>query len=127
MEKVLRKKHKRQKKPKNGKKKSKLSYKQYREMCRFKFKITDFPNEFDLEFIKEHGWYNENNLNGVSRDHMLSVSYGWKRDIPAKIMRHPANCQLMLYQFNKDKAWRSSINLQNLKDRIKDWDRKYNK
>jgi hypothetical protein len=121
----LGKRHERQKRPRSGKKNSKISYKEYRESCRFKFEINNFPDEFDLDFIEIHGWYTADNLNGVSRDHMLSISYGWKNEIPPRIMRHPANCQLMLYQSNQDKGWRSSINLQNLKERIKTWNKKY--
>jgi len=107
------------------KKISKLTYKEYSQMCRFKFTLEEYPKEFDLNLIKEYGWYNKDNPNGVSRDHMLSISYGWKRNIPPRIIKHPANCQLMLYETNRDKGWRSSLNLGKLLERIKDWNRKY--
>lgn len=94
-------------------------------MCRFRFKLEEYPNEFDIKLIEIFGWYNKDNPNGVSRDHMLSISYGWKRDIPPRIIRHPANCKLMLYENNLEKGWRSSINYSKLMNRISDWDRKY--
>ena len=114
----------RQKTPRR-KKISKLTYKEYSQMCRFKFDLTDYPKEFELSLIKENGWYSKENPKGASRDHMLSISYGWKRNISPKIIKHPANCQLMLYETNADKGWRSSLNLGKLLERIKEWNRKY--
>jgi hypothetical protein len=42
---------------------------EYRQKCKFKFNLADYPNGFDFNLIKEHGWYkasnNGNNLNGV--------------------------------------------------------------
>lgn len=104
---------------------SKLTYKDYSRMCRFRFNLEDYPKEFDLKLIEEFGWYNNDNPNGFSRDHMLSISYGWKRDIPPGIIRHPANCKLMPYNNNLEKGWRSSINYSDLMDRIRDWNKKY--
>lgn len=117
-------KYRRQKRPRKNKI-SKLTYKKYKQQCRFKFEIEDFPQEFNLGLIDEHGWYNDHNMNGASRDHMLSISYGWKRDISPRIIRHPANCQIMLYEENRQKAWRSSLNMGKLLERIKVWNRKY--
>jgi hypothetical protein len=94
-------------------------------MCRFRFNIQDYPQEFDLDLINQIGWCNKDNPNGLSRDHMLSISYGWKRDIPAIIISHPANCEIMRYENNHEKGWRSSFNLHELIMRIKDWNKKY--
>ena len=116
--------YRRQKVPKK-KKQHKVTFKEYKRMCRFKFDLEEYPNEFDLQMIEDFGWYCELNQNGVSRDHMLSISYGWKRDISPKIIRHPANCKLMLFENNRDKAWRSSLNLTKLQSKILEWDRKY--
>jgi len=115
----------RRQKKSRRKKISKISYKEYSQMCRFKFNFQDYPQEFNINLIQQYGWYNRDNPNGISRDHMISISYGWKKNISPKIIRHPANCQLMLYEHNKDKGWRSSINLNELLTRIRDWNKKY--
>ena len=110
---------------KGRKKRSKLTYKEYSRMCRFKFSFADYPEEFDWSIVENNGWYGESNPNGVSRDHMFSISHGWKKEISPKIIKHPANCRLMLYEDNRDKAWRSSINYPKLKERISEWNKKY--
>ena len=120
-------KYKRQKRPRKRTKRSKLTYKQYSEKCRFRFDIREYPDEFDYNLLVENGWYSEDNPHGITKDHMLSISYGWKRDIPPRIIKHPANCKLMLFDDNLEKGWRSSINYDELINRIKQWDRKYDK
>lgn len=110
---------------KKKKSKKKLTYKQYYEKCRFRFDIDDYPNEFDFKLLNEIGWYSEINPHGMSRDHMLSISYGWKKEIPPKIISHPANCELMKYDENLQKGWKSSMNYNDLIRRIKQWDIKY--
>ena len=101
----------------------------YRQKCQFKFDLKKFPNEFDFELIKEHGWYKPknkgNNLNGVSRDHMYSIADGFKNNISPEIIKHPANCKLVLHLENQNKRAKSSITLKHLIDRIKDWEIKY--
>ena len=112
--------------PHRIKKRKKITYKDYSRMCKFTFDVEKYPKEFELNLIDDYGWYlNKNNPNGVSRDHMLSISYGWKKDISPKIIGHPANCQLMLFEDNHEKAWKSSIELSELIYRIEAWDKKY--
>jgi len=95
-------------------------------MCKFKFDVEFYPNEFNLNLINENGWYNNHqNPNGVSRDHMFSISNGWKMNIPPRILRHPANCKLMLFEENNKKGGRSSINIDELLRKINMWDKKY--
>ena len=94
-------------------------------MCRFKFDVENFPDEFNLNLINIFGWFGTENPNGLTHDHMLSISYGWKRDISPKIISHPANCQLMLYEENIEKSSNSSLSIEDLLLRIKEWDDKY--
>lgn len=105
------------------------SLKDYRLLSSFKFKLRDFPDEFDFEMIKEFGWYKAsnhgNNLSGVSRDHMVSVRDGFDNKIDPKIIAHPANCQLLPHRKNTSKGFRSSISIEELYERIKNWDAKY--
>lgn len=101
----------------------------YRTECRFKFSIFDFPNEFDLDLVRVHGWYSpsnkKNNLKGISKDHMYSVMDGYLNKIPIEIISHPANCKLLLYSDNSKKKNNSSISIEELKKRINEWDKKY--
>lgn len=101
----------------------------YRADCRFKFDLKQYPNEFDFDLIREHGWYSPankmNNLYGVSRDHMVSVRYGFDNNIDAKLISHPANCRLMLHSQNVAKYAECSITIEDLKERILAWDQKY--
>lgn len=99
----------------------------YRQRCNFDFDfdINNYPDKFDLTLIKKYGWYSPknkgNNLNGVSKDHMLSVSEGFKLGIDPDIVKHPANCRVMLHKENQSKREKSSITLDHLLERIKNW------
>lgn len=116
--------YKRQKKP-FKRRKRKVTYKEYSQQCRFKFKIEDYKKEFDVKLINSLGWYSASNPTGVSRDHMLSISLGWKMNIPPNVMRHPANCELMIFEDNRQKGGRSSINYDQLMKRIDTWNKTY--
>lgn len=94
----------------------------YKKNCKFKFdpfSITSIPG-YDL--LLARGVYNSRyNLNGVDRDHMLSVEYGWRNDIDFKIISHPANCQFLSHVDNMIKNDSSIISLEDLNIRIKNW------
>lgn len=103
--------------------------KTYRMACQFDFNVYDFPFEFELNLIEEYGWYSpahfKNNLLGVSRDHMISISFGYKNNISPLILKHPANCKLLLQKDNASKRERCSINYNDLVKRIEQWDIRY--
>lgn len=105
-------------------------YKKYKSDTRFKFNLSDYPNEFDFTLIEEYGWYRPsnrgNNLNGVSRDHMYSVREGFENNIDPEIISHPANCKLLVHTNNISKNKNSSINIDELLLRIELWNIKYN-
>jgi hypothetical protein len=115
---------KRDSKPTNG-------IQDYRSKCAFKFSIKDYPEEFDFSLIEEYGWYKAanrgNNLNGISRDHMISVVYGFENNILPEHISHPANCKLMRHNDNVSKGKKASITYEELLIRIKEWDLKYAK
>lgn len=104
-------------------------YKRYKLDCNFKFNLSDHPDEFDFSLIREHGWYSpsnkNNNLGGVSRDHMLSVREGFELGIDVKVISHPANCKLMIHNQNISKNKKSSITLEELMERINLFNNKY--
>ena len=107
----------------------KESLKYYRARASFKFGIASFPGEFDGYLIEAYGWYKPknrgNNLGGVSRDHMVSVKYGWQNAINPSIIAHPANCRLLRHGENSSKGEANFITIEHLLDRIKIWDEKY--
>lgn len=115
----------------NGKHKAsnKKGIERYRQLCEFKFGVKSFPKEFNLKLIQEHGWYQAsnrgNNLNGVSRDHIISVKFGFENKIAPEIIAHPANCRLMRHINNQKKNIDCNMSLEDLKNKIKEWNKKY--
>jgi hypothetical protein len=105
--------------------KNKEPYLLYRQKSKFDFDPKKYPDKFDLELISKHGWYSPsnkgNNLNGVSKDHMLSVKEGFELGVDPSIIKHPANCKIMLHKENQNKNKNSSITLNELMERIKNW------
>jgi len=105
------------------------NYYVYRRKCNFIFALNNFPNEFDFSLIQKYGWYKPknkgDNLNGVSRDHMISVKYGYDNNISPKIISHPANCKLMIHNDNVRKYISNDFSLKELKKRIHQWNKKY--
>lgn len=102
----------------------------YRADCSFKFNLSDFPDEFDFTLIESYGWYKPknrgNNLSGVSRDHAVSVRYGFDNNLPAEHLAHPANCVLMQHGKNVSKGKNNTMSYDELCKRIEAWDMKYN-
>ena len=105
------------------------SYQYYKKLCSFKFNLSEFPFEFDFKIIEEFGWYkaknNGDNPNGVSRDHKVSIKYGFENKIDPEIISHPANCELILQKENSKKNSKNSLTLQELLDRIENCNLKY--
>ena len=106
-------------------------YSKYKLKTRFKFNLSDYPDEFEFSLIEKYGWYKAknrgDNLNGVSRDHMLSVNEGFNMKIDPYLISHPANCKLMVHTDNVSKHKKSSITKEDLIERINSWDKKYSK
>ena len=101
----------------------------YRNACKFNFSLNDYENEYDFSLIEKYGWYSptnkNNNLEGVSRDHIISISYGWKNKIDPYYISHPANCQLLPHKDNKIKGTKCGMSLEELKIKILLWEEKY--
>ncbi len=105
------------------------TFQTYKLNCRFCFNLRNFPDEFDFQLIKKYGWYKPsnrgNNLGGVSRDHMVSIKYGFLNTIDTKVISHPANCRLIIHNDNVSKGKKCFITIDQLNDRIRIWDQKY--
>lgn len=95
----------------------------YYEKAAFKFNVYDYPEHFDLKLLEERGWYtcpgkkrknSKKNVDGVSRDHLVSISEGFKMGYPPEDLAHPANCRLVLHSENKRKAGSSLISYEDL-------------
>ena len=101
----------------------KLSEKElYYKRARFSFGFYKYKNIKGYELIEQYGIYNPlTNKNGVSRDHMLSINYGWTHNIPPEIIAHPANCEIILQSKNASKSKKSSITFEELNKRINNW------
>lgn len=101
-------------------------YEVYRPSCEFKFDIKKYKDRFDFKLVEQYGWYSPtnkgNNLKGVSRDHLYSVRNGFINKVDPEIIKHPANCALMLHKDNNFKNYNSSITLDELLKRIEEWD-----
>lgn len=104
-------------------------YNRYRKECQFRFNLKDFPEEFDFELIKKYGMYKAknrgNNPDGINRDHMFSILEGYRQNVDPYLISHPANCQLLLHSDNIKKRDKCSITLEQLKQRVCEWDERY--
>ena len=52
---------------------------------------------------------------------MVSVRTGFDLGIDPKIIKHPANCEIMLHKQNQSKREKSSITIEELLARIRNW------
>lgn len=95
---------------------------EYRKSCNFSFNLKDYPIKFDLTALSKIGMFHpKRNPKGMSRDHMFSIKDGFSMGIPPHIMKHPANCNLILQSENTRKWQRSSITYDELSRRIVAW------
>jgi len=97
----------------------------YRYYSKFQFSLNKYPEKYDFSLIEKYGWYKAkhcgDNMNGVSRDHMISVRYGFDNNIPTWIISHPANCQLKRHNDNVSKGMKCDLTLDELLEKIKKW------
>jgi hypothetical protein len=114
---------------KESKRKNMSEFQKYKMDCLFNFNLSDYENEFDFDLVRKYGWYKPknrgNNLEGVSRDHMYSIKDGFDNKVEQYLIAHPANCKLILQRENSSKYKKSSITLDELKNKIKEWNKKY--
>jgi hypothetical protein len=114
---------------KNNRRKGWDEFYTYKRDCQFSFNLSDFNEEFDFSLVKKYGWYKPknkgDNLGGISRDHMISIMDGFEKKISPKIISHPANCKLMIHNDNVRKYRSSSLTIDELLERIDNWNKKY--
>lgn len=103
-------------------------YQYYRPASNFNFDINLYKDKFELSLVTKYGWYSPsnkgNNLNGVSKDHLFSVKDGFVNKVSVDVIKHPANCKLMIHKDNQVKNSKSVITLEELLKRIEEWNKK---
>lgn len=98
----------------------------YWKKCTFKFNFHKLPI-IGLEQVYTIGVYHPiNNPNGVTRDHIVSISYGWKNNIDPRFISHPANCQIITQSHNSSKGAKCDMTADELIQKCNEWDEKYN-
>lgn len=99
----------------------------YRIACRFNLPPSQYPELFNQPLVEQYGWYNPTNkagptnLTGVCWDHLYRIEEGYKNNIPASIMSHPANAELVPWGVNKNRT-SSMITYEQLLERIDQWE-----
>lgn len=89
----------------------------------FTFNVYHYPELFDLNFLTKHKWRcSKNNPNGVTRDHKVSVNEAIRNDYDPYYIRHPLNCELMLFNENNKKKHYSSMTYAELIQEVDAWD-----
>jgi hypothetical protein len=78
----------------------------------------------DDTLLIEHGvWHASKNPNGCVRDHIVSRKFGFDNKVYPEIIRHPANCQILLHKKNSSKGPNSDLTLDELFAKIETYDK----
>jgi len=92
----------------------------YKKQCQFTFNPYSIREIPGYHLLLELGIYHPLlNPNGVCRDHMISIEYGWRNDIDPSIISSPLNCQFITNIENIKKGSTSSITIDTLLEKIK--------
>lgn len=89
----------------------------------FTFSLSDYPDLFDGTLIRQHGMRSKDNINGVTRDHKVSVNEAIIHGYDPYYIKHPLNCELMLFGANAKKHAKSSITYDELVRQVNEYDR----
>ena len=89
----------------------------------FTFNIFHYPELFDLSLITTYGFRdNKTNPNGITRDHKISVNDAIRYNYDPYYIKHPMNCELMLFNENNKKKTNSSITYEHLIELVDNYD-----
>lgn len=81
--------------------KDKTKYQIYFEESNWNKRMFDIESIQGQDKLKQYGIFNNiKNSKGVVRDHRLSRKTGFELKIPPAILRHPANCEILLHSEN---------------------------
>ena len=94
----------------------------YRQECNFNFNPFSYPYIPGYNKLLQNKYYHSvTNPEGMTRDHMVSVDYGYKNSIDPKTISHPANCEFLSVYENARKGRKCSITIEQLYERIANW------
>lgn len=99
-----------------------------RSYYRFQFNVYDYPELFDLALLNKVGFYgaggkiSQYNLQGLSRDHKLSIADAIKNNYPQYYITHPMNCDLIMHSKNNKKKQNSTISFIELVKLVDNYD-----
>lgn len=94
----------------------------YKDQCQFQFNPYQYKNILGYNLLLSNGLFHPiNRPNGMCRDHIISIEYGWRNKIPPSIISHPANCQFLTNVDNIKKGSGCSFSLKQLMERITPW------
>lgn len=97
---------------------------------KFTFNVFEYPDLFDLSHLQQVGFYAPGgksgkwNINGLSRDHKVSVNEAIRNNYDPYYISHPLNCQLIPHTENNKKKTHSSISYEELKQIVDLYDQK---
>lgn len=102
---------------------TKTDREKYYAECEFNFPDDLLPYTKSSHLIGQHPWYNPHfpKENGLTKDHMISKSYGYWHNIDSYLISHPANCEIMLKDINSSKNDSCSITVNELIERVEWW------
>lgn len=109
---------------------------QYYDKCAFKFNVYHYPKLFNLSLIEKYGWYScpgknrgtgIKNINGVSRDHKVSIKEAFENSYDPYYISHIMNCEIVLHLDNVSKNSKSSISYKELISLVNEYDKKLGK
>ena len=95
----------------------------YYAECEFHFPNELLPYTKSSYLIGKYPWYNPHHPkeNGLTKDHMISKSYGYWHKIDPYLISHPANCEIMLRNSNSSKNDSCSITIDELIEQVEWW------
>jgi len=103
------------------------SYDKQRYQYCFNFEIIDYVDIFDMSLVGAHGWRStvHTNMNpyGVTRDHKVSVHDAIKFGYLPYYIKHPLNCELMLFVDNAKKGKKSSMLYEDLVTQVDEYEK----
>lgn len=80
-----------------------------RALYQFCFNVYLHPDLVDLSILDDNEWKSRDNFNGVTRDHKVSVNEAIRNGYDPFYIKHPLNCELMLFTDNNEKNTNSSM------------------
>lgn len=90
----------------------------------FTFNVYHYPDLFDLNLLVRYKWRcSKTNPNGITRDHRVSVNEAIRNGYDPYYIKHPLNCELMLFNENNRKRHNSSITYEELVRLVDMWEK----